>query len=163
MKKRRCLKLIGITYGKYYISPMKKYTSKIDLFLLLSLIIVLGGGTVFMLYQEIWVGLVIMLLTSLFIAHLFLNTYYLIDAQVLAIRSGVLVNMKVSIHDIKEIVETRDAISSPALSLDRLYIRYHRQSDVIVSPKDKEGFIQQLLLINPSIKVVRKNKNEGNA
>ncbi len=132
---------------------MTKYHSKIDLVLLLPLILGLGGGVVFMMLAHAWVGLIIIVLASLFIAHVFLTTYYIVDSNTLIIRSGYLVNMRIDITTIKEIAETRDAISSPALSFDRLYIKYNQKSDVIVSPKDKEGFIQELLLVNPSIKV----------
>lgn len=134
---------------------MTKYYSKIDSILLLPLLLSLGGGLVFMLLLHAWIGLMIMVLASLFIAHIFLTTYYTIDSHILSIRSGYLVNRRIDIDSITEIAETRDAISSPALSFDRLYIRYNQKSDVIVSPKDKEEFIQKLVFVNPSIKVTR--------
>jgi hypothetical protein len=135
---------------------MTKYTSKIDLILLLPLIFIFGGGIAFAIYLQVWIPLIIMLITSFFVAHVFSTTYYIVDSSILTIRSSYLINMRIDIGNIKEIVETRDAISSPALSFDRLYIKYKEKSDIIVSPKDKEGFIKELLLLNPKIIINRK-------
>ena len=49
-------------------------------------------------------------------------------------------------------------ISSAAASLDRLEILYDTFGSVLVSPKEKMGFIDQLKEINPSIEVKLKEK-----
>src|SRR5690348_14337812 len=49
------------------------------------------------------------------------STYYLIDGDTLTIRSMGL-KWRVAIRDIRSITPTRSALSSPALSLDRLQI-----------------------------------------
>ncbi|WP_081604145.1 PH domain-containing protein [Paenibacillus shenyangensis] len=43
-------------------------------------------------------------------------------------------------------------ISSPALSLERLEIRYNTQN-ILISPEQKNKFIQELVRINPHIHI----------
>jgi uncharacterized membrane protein YjgN (DUF898 family) len=50
----------------------------------------------------------------------------------------------VPLADITEVKATRDATSSPALSLDRLGIRYGTFKYVMVSPLDKAAFLDAL-------------------
>jgi len=64
-----------------------------------------------------------------------------------------LVNTKIPISSINTIKETDNIISSPAASLDRLEIFYGKYDSIIISPMDKNEFIQDLLKINPNIEV----------
>jgi hypothetical protein len=50
------------------------------------------------------------------------------------------------------------ALSAPATSFDRLEILYNSFDTVIISPKDKSGFITHMKTINPSIEVDEKRK-----
>ena len=61
---------------------------------------------------------------------------------------------KININDITQIEPTHNPLSSPALSLDRLKIYYRkdgRVATVMISPKDKEGFLN-ILRNNPNAK-----------
>jgi hypothetical protein len=69
------------------------------------------------------------------------------------VKSSALVNIKIDIGVIRKIKETNNPLSSPALSLDRLWIDYGKGAAVMISPKDKEGFIRHILQINPSVEV----------
>ncbi|WP_171258493.1 PH domain-containing protein, partial [Acinetobacter pittii] len=54
---------------------------------------------------------------------------------------------KININDITRIEPTHNPLSSPALSLDRLKIYYRkdgRVATVMISPKDKESFLNTL-------------------
>jgi Bacterial PH domain len=77
------------------------------------------------------------------------STYYLIDAGTLVIRSSVF-SWRVPIAEIRSITPTRSALSSPALSLDRLRIEYGGKA-IMVSPVDRRRFIESLRAINPAI------------
>ncbi len=85
----------------------------------------------------------------LFFENILRSTYYLIDAGTLIIRSSIF-SWRVPIADIRSITPTRSALSSPALSLDRLRIDYGRKA-IMVSPVDRHRFIESLRAINPSI------------
>ena len=77
------------------------------------------------------------------------STYYLIEAGTLVIRSSFF-SWRVPIAEIRSITPTRSARSSPALSLDRLRIEYGRKV-ILVSPEDRQRFIDSLRAINPAI------------
>ncbi|MDO9478112.1 MAG: PH domain-containing protein [Pseudohongiella sp.] len=51
---------------------------------------------------------------------------------------------RVPIKQITSITPTSSPLSSPALSLDRLRIDYGRGESIMISPKNKEQFIQDL-------------------
>jgi hypothetical protein len=76
-------------------------------------------------------------------------TYYVIEGDTLMIRSGI-AKWRVPIRDIRSISPTRSVLSSPALSLDRLSIEYGRKT-IMISPEEKQRFIEALRTINPSI------------
>lgn len=69
------------------------------------------------------------------------------------IKSGVLVRQKIEIESIREIENTSTILSSPALSFDRIVIRYGIYDETVISPKDKTAFTQLLKDRNHSIVV----------
>ncbi|SEL03026.1 PH domain-containing protein [Maribacter orientalis] len=138
---------------------MKKYPSKIGIGLVIFIAAVLVGSTIPMISPPIWVGLIINLLLFIFIGHLFLTTYYVIDGDSLYIKSSFLINKKIDIKRVKKISETNTPLSAPAVSLDRLEIVYDEHGSILISPKDKLGFIAQMTRLNPEIVVQYKSKN----
>jgi hypothetical protein len=95
-------------------------------------------------------GAFILILVELFfIESLLRSTYYRIDGHTLVIRSSVF-SWRVPIGEIRSITPTRSALSSPALSLDRLRIEYGGKA-IMVSPEDPKRFIEALRAKNPSI------------
>ena len=55
------------------------------------------------------------------------------------------VSVDLPLNEIEEITPTHNPLSSPALSLDRLWISYRRAGKkraVMISPEDKEGFLK---------------------
>ncbi|MCG9491355.1 PH domain-containing protein [Acinetobacter pittii] len=74
------------------------------------------------------------------------NTYYVVENNTLIIKSLVF-RWKININDITQIEPTHNPLSSPALSLDRLKIYYMKNGEVtsvMISPKDKETFLQAI-------------------
>ena len=105
-----------------------------------------------------WADLLIHALVALFVGHLFFTTYYTVEGNTLTVKASVLINIKIDVASIRKITETNNPLSSPALSLDRLWIDYGKNGAVMISPEDKEGFIRHILQINPSVEVkYRKN------
>ena len=62
-------------------------------------------------------------------------------------------NKTFNINDITKISATNDPISSPAWSLDRLKLQFKHEKPVLISPRNKQEFINHLLTINPNIEV----------
>jgi len=90
--------------------------------------------------------------------HMFLTTYYTIEGDVLQVRCGLMMNMKISIATITAITETRDSTSAPAISLDRLRIDYGKGKSILISPKEKRAFIHGILSLNNTIEVNYKKR-----
>lgn len=72
-----------------------------------------------------------------------LSTRYVITEQQLIVRSGPF-RWRIPIKEISGITPTSDPISSPALSLDRLCINYGQSKSLLVSPRDKDGFLAKI-------------------
>lgn len=70
---------------------------------------------------------------------------YGVDDEHLTIRFG-LVRKRIPLDDIREVRPTRNPLSSPALSLDRLRIDHGEGmfKSVMISPGDKQGFLSEL-------------------
>ena len=88
---------------------------------------------------------------------MFATTYYQLDQFNLRIKCGFFYDKTISIYSIKNISETSIASSSPATSFDRLQILFNNSESVIISPKDKTSFINQITTLNPAIKIAINN------
>jgi PH (Pleckstrin Homology) domain-containing protein len=98
-------------------------------------------------------GAVILLIAELFVFEwLMRSTYYVIEGDTLVIRSG-FIRWRVPIREITSVTPTRNAVSSPALSLDRLRIAYGSSKWILVSPEEHERFLSALRSVNPLIRV----------
>ena len=132
---------------------MKKYRSKIGIGIALFLLIILGGSATLMITQKVWIGLAIVLVVVGFTGYVFLSTYYIIQEQYLIIRCGFWTNKSIKIDTIRKIKRSDNPISSPANSLDRLNIQFDRAGSILISPVEKNTFINDLKAINPEIEV----------
>jgi membrane protein YdbS with pleckstrin-like domain len=73
----------------------------------------------------------------------FRGTHYTITEQELRIVSGPF-RWTVPIDEITAVAPSRNPLSSPALSLDRLKISYGKRKFVLISPSDKAGFMRAM-------------------
>ena len=139
---------------------MKKvYKSKIGLELVVPLILIFGT-VLFLTVTEkpSWIGISILLLVIVFVVYLFKTTNYTVEGNSLTIKCGFLFNKTIDISSIKKISETNNPLSSPATSLDRLEINYGKFDAVIISPKLKKEFIDEITSLNPNVEVKYKKK-----
>ncbi len=130
-----------------------RYNSKIGLEIALPVALILIGTEVLMVVKEAWVGIMIVSIVGALIAYTFKTTYYLLNKDELVVKSGFFVNLNIDANTIKSVKATRNPLSAPAISLDRLEIAYGKYDTVMVSPKYRTGFIAQLLNDHPSIAV----------
>ena len=73
----------------------------------------------------------------------FRGTYYVVENDELRVVSGPF-RWRIPLADITGVEATRNPLSSPALSMDRLKVSYGKRKFVLVSPEDKTGFIRAL-------------------
>ena len=82
---------------------------------------------------------------------MFFNTTYKIEKGKLYIKCGFFNYNPVNIGEMKKISKSSNIISSPAASFDRIEIRYGKFEELIISPKHKTKFVEDLQKINPEI------------
>ena len=127
------------------------FKSKIGLGILTFIVIVLGTTTTILIVNGAWVGLIPMTLVTLLIVNIYTGTYYKITADDrLIIKCGIVETYEIEIKEIYSVTKTNAVWSSPALSLDRLEINF-KGGSVLISPKDKKRFIENLKRVNPKI------------
>lgn len=70
---------------------------------------------------------------------------YGITDEAIVVRHGV-IRQRIKLADITEVKPTRSPLSSPALSLDRIAIRFGQGffKSAMISPADKQGFMDEL-------------------
>ena len=127
------------------------FTSKIDLWLAF---LILGSGLLLILVP-VWEWiyndssttriLFISLLTipgSILLLLIFFNIKYSLSEDELFVKNG-FSTQSIPLKDIIYIIPTNSMLSAPALSLDRIEIKYEGGS-IVISPKDKDGFYRAI-------------------
>lgn len=127
------------------------YKSKVDAWL----VILFVGGTSavivpFLVIAFSWIALLLMVAVVAATLVLIYGIRYTIAGEQLIVECS-FVRSKFDIGSIKSIKPTRSVLSAPAASIDRIEIRLSNRKILIVSPKEKSRFVNQLLAINPSI------------
>jgi len=132
------------------LTPIKTHRSKIDLWLIAvlatSLLLPLGLTVIFP--STLLLTLIILSPVLGLFLWLFSTTKYEIRGANLYISSGP-VKFNFPIGEITSVKATRNLLSSPALSLDRLEIKYGSGKTTLVSPKDKSNFLSDIGWIEP--------------
>ena len=96
--------------------------------------------------------LIIMVAVILFVGWVWFGTGYEISDDELKIRCGPF-RQRIPLQEIKEIKKTRSPLSAPACSLDRMEIKYGKSKRVMISPADKENFINTIVEKSPHIQL----------
>ncbi|MDO8333183.1 MAG: PH domain-containing protein [Nitrosomonas sp.] len=129
---------------------MDVFKSKIDKWILicfaLSLLACLLGTSVMIKVggtANYVIAAVILIIGAGFPAWILASTKYVVGDGDLKIISGPF-SWNIPIQSITFIQETQTAITSPALSFDRLEITYGEGKAILVSPEDKATFIRKL-------------------
>ena len=81
----------------------------------------------------------------------FSTEYAITDNGILKVKCGFAYNKSFDINKIKSISKSNNLISSPAPSLDRIELTYGKFDLIIISPKNKMEFANDLKKINPKI------------
>lgn len=131
---------------------MKIYKSKIDWWLGLVLVYPIFRSIVSIIEGE-WLGYFGIVLCLLFIVFISKSTRYIIAENQLIVKCMFIVNDRIEISKIRKIEKTNSVLSSPALSLDRIAIKFNKYDEVYISPKERQNFLNDLLQINPNIEV----------
>jgi hypothetical protein len=94
------------------------------------------------------VGLEVLIVA--FIAWTYRGTRYLVTDREVIARSGPF-RWRIEIAGIESIRPSRNPLSSPAMSLDRLEIGYGRGRRLLISPEDRRGFLEAVVARSRSL------------
>ncbi len=126
---------------------MKKvFPSKVDkaiivLFLVTSIPAIAVG-----IKEKDWAVFAIMAASFVFVLYLLYDTNYTITQGNLKVHSGFIVNKNIPIAAIKSIKKSDSILSAPASSFsDRIEVFYGESKSIIISPKEKQAFVEELL------------------
>ena len=110
------------------------------------------GISVMALFEEPAAGLMtlaVLLVAGGFVVWTFTRTFYVLTATDLLIRSGPF-RWSIPLAHVRQVLPTRNPLSSPALSLDRLAIR-HASGTIMISPVDQRRFLEDLVERTPGL------------
>jgi len=128
----------------------RRFSSKVDAWLGAAILVAIagsgfasavayrGGG-----FENTLVAITVLLAGALFPLWLCLSTNYIVRDDLLLIRCGPF-SWRVPKATIRSVKATRNPLSSPALSLDRLRIDYGAGKYVMVSPANPSEFRKAL-------------------
>ena len=85
----------------------------------------------------------VVLVTLVLPIWLLLDTNYTVTGEELRIRSGPF-RWRIALSEVREVSPSRSWLSSPALSLDRIRVLYGTARSVLVSPREKQRFVDCL-------------------
>ena len=136
------------------------FTSKIDFWLAFLIL----GSSLLLILVPVWEWmynnssikriLFISLFTmpgAILLLLIFFNVKYSLSDDELFVKNG-FSTQSIPLKDIIYIIPTNSMLSAPALSLDRIEIRYEG-GNIVISPKDKEGFYRAIQERVPALEI----------
>lgn len=134
----------------------KVYKSEVSIWYLSTCVFLTASfiGSIFLCCHTLWVLLIDVISCGIGIALLLdilFHTDYTIKKDTLYIRCGIIYRQTLPISKITEITHNTSLISSPALSANRIEIKYGKSHRIYISPKYRSNFITTLKSINPQI------------
>ncbi len=122
---------------------MQSFPSKIDLWLLLvlllTILVCLWAAFDSARNGNLPTAALVLILGAGLPLWLLMTTRYLVGEGQLIVKSGPF-NWQIVLTAIDRVEPSRNPMSSPALSLDRLAIHYNNGRQILVSPRDQQGF-----------------------
>lgn len=122
-----------------------RYESKVDWWIPALLFggLALATGDWIAAEEDEWRDGAALLIAWIMSIWIFFNTYYELRRDILFIRCGPFWR-SVTISDIQSAEPTRNPLASMSLSLDRIAIKVASGRGVMISPRDKDRFLQDL-------------------
>lgn len=126
----------------------KQFKSRIDRWIFVLLIVVIivqivavGSAAIQARDPLVTTGMIFLMIGVVgLMVWLLLGTHYTVDRGVIKVVSGPF-RWKVPIDQITSVTATKSPLSSPALSLDRICIRYGKRRRIMISPADRAAFL----------------------
>lgn len=123
-----------------------------------AMLFAIGSGIYGLVTQPLGVGEAVItiaftLLLPIFVLWLVFTVEYVVSDQHLIVRNGPF-RRTIPLDTIRAVRKTINPLSSPALSLHRLEIKYSSYDVVMISPKDRDAFMKLLAARCPQAEIM---------
>ncbi|KAF0200688.1 MAG: hypothetical protein FD170_3303 [Bacteroidetes bacterium] len=109
---------------------------------------------VYIFFQEPWYAAFILLPLLVLILPIYFRTYYrLHPIDGLTVICGLFYRKTFDLKQLKSIKYTSNPLSSPALSLRRLELKFENFETIMISPESREDFIAEIHKYKPEVEV----------
>jgi hypothetical protein len=139
--------LTGGTVIVFVMATLHTYGSRVDAWLaavlILAVVLVSGASLAAAVDTGNLASLAPAVIMGLVLGLLVFPIRYTMQEDLLLIQSGVL-KYRVPYAEITDVSPSREAWSSPAMSLDRLKIQYGAGKSILISPENQAEFVNEL-------------------
>lgn len=137
------------------------FRSKVDWWLIL-LILVIPGWPIAKEWTErgtgypshsFWLLMAVLAAVLAFLMIVLIPIRYVIEGRTVSVQFGLIgwEFTAFSVDDVQSIRPTHNPLASAALSLDRLNVDLGYRGNILISPKDKAGFLRAVESLNPQL------------
>lgn len=128
------------------------YSSKVDVWIAVLLAAVPVGLTIeAIFFRSLLVGIVAIFVLVLYGLLIFPMSYEL-GPDALMVRSGI-IRTSIPYREIRHVRPSQSWLSAPALSFDRIEIAYGNSRTLLISPRERAGFLQDLSAHVPGLSI----------
>ena len=129
------------------------YKSKVDKGLLIAIIAIVLLSYLPLLFEFSWIAHALLVVTAALNSHPVCKKNDTKDNGTQHIKCGIFMSSSFPIDRITKISKTNSCLSAPDLSMDRIEIRFADKKTLVLSPKQRQAFIDHLRSLNPDIVV----------
>lgn len=105
--------------------------------------LIIGQGIFLMEQTSVWFFL--FHLTLAILIYLFvIRIHYILKVDQIIIKMGPITYKKIEINSIRKIQLSNNPLSAPAASLRRIAIHYNQWGFILISPQNREAFIEEV-------------------
>jgi membrane protein YdbS with pleckstrin-like domain len=100
--------------------------------------------------NALWVALSVLAIVVIAL----IPTKYVIEGRTISIQCGLMAweFTAFPVEDVQSVRPTHNPLASPALSLDRLKVQLASRRSILISPKDKAGFLRAVAALDPRLR-----------
>lgn len=113
----------------------------------------LASMVIYSVKDQTWLGTVFLLTISLIVYQSFFGIRYIFEENGLRIRIKWMYNKFIPYEAIRFIKPSKDFSSAPAGSMNRYEMYCGKHGSIIISPRDIEGFIEDLKQFQPALEI----------
>lgn len=140
------------------------FKSKVDAWLVVLVVLMgLGISAISLLDADAgsWIAALVTVTICALVLSMLYSIHYVVSGTQLKIFYFRKISSSYDLRELRSLRPTHNPLSAPAASLDRLELKFTRYRDVLISPKDKAGFMALVKAINPEVRIEENLKSRS--